>query len=65
MAGSVGENDPYDVLQIPRGSSGEAIKASYYRLIKQLHPDLNPDGDTTAAAVRLNAAYEALMEAGK
>jgi curved DNA-binding protein CbpA len=30
--------------------------------MRQLHPDVNPGKDTTAAAVALNAAYQALLD---
>lgn len=32
-------SDPYDVLQIPRGSSQEDIKAAYKHLAGKYHPD--------------------------
>lgn len=55
--GRGGVNDPYDVLDVPGGSSREVIKAAYRRLMKELHPDLS-GYDTTAHAAALNAAYE-------
>jgi hypothetical protein len=38
---AAGENgfDPYQVLRITRGASKEEIKAAYFNLIKQYHPD--------------------------
>ena len=54
-------DNPHATLQVSPGASAATIKASYYRIMKQLHPDLNPNTDTTAAAVNLNAAYAALM----
>lgn len=38
---AAGENgfDPYHVLRITRGASKEEIKAAYFNLIKQYHPD--------------------------
>lgn len=32
-------NDPYDVLQIPRGASQEEIKTAYKHLAGKYHPD--------------------------
>ncbi|MDX2447148.1 MAG: DnaJ domain-containing protein [Desulfobacterales bacterium] len=34
-----GPNDPYDVLQIPRGASQEEIKTAYKHLAGKYHPD--------------------------
>ena len=55
-------SDPYKVLNVPRGSSFTEIRASYYKKIKLLHPDVNPDKDTTDQAVALNAAYTVLFQ---
>ncbi|CAG9463364.1 unnamed protein product [Pedinophyceae sp. YPF-701] len=53
-------DDPFDVLGIARGSTPEEIRAAYRVLMKELHPDLNPDRDTTEMAARVNDAYEVL-----
>lgn len=45
---------------MPRGRPFADIKAAYYSKMKEAHPDVNPDRDTTDDAVRLNAAYTAL-----
>lgn len=53
--------DPYTILNVSPRSTAAEIKASYRQLMKQLHPDLNPDEDTTELATRLNAAYGQLV----
>lgn len=55
-------SDPYKVLKITRGSSMTDIKAAYYQQMKEMHPDVNPDRDTTDEAVQLNIAYTALLQ---
>jgi hypothetical protein len=56
------KRDAHAVLQVARGSSRAEVRAAYLALIKALHPDVNPDSDTTADAATLNAAYAELME---
>lgn len=53
--------NPYDILGIPGDSSEEAVQASYRRLAKETHPDLNP-GDPEAAEKfdRITKAYNAI-----
>jgi DnaJ-like protein len=64
-----GENgfDPYQVLRITTGASKEEIKAAYFNLIKQYHPDkvshLGQEFQKLAdeKARLINRAYEILM----
>ena len=34
--------DPYEVLGIPRGASGDTIKKAYRERARDLHPDSQP-----------------------
>ena len=66
---AAGENgfDPYQVLTITRGASKEEIKAAYFNLIKQYHPDkvshLGQEFQKLAdeKAQLINRAYQILM----
>lgn len=66
---ATGENkfDPYHVLGITRGASKEEIKAAYFNLIKQYHPDkvshLGQEFQKLAdeKAQLINRAYQILM----
>jgi len=66
---AAGENgfDPYQVLRITRGASKEEIKAAYFNLIKQYHPDkvshLGQEFQKLAdeKAQLINWAYQILM----
>ncbi|MBI4863121.1 MAG: molecular chaperone DnaJ [Candidatus Riflebacteria bacterium] len=65
MAGTE-KQDYYDVLEVPRGASGDEIKKAFRRLARQYHPDLNA-GDKKAEArfKEVNEAYEVLSDAQK
>ena len=64
-----GENgfDPYQILRITRGATKEEIKAAYFNLIKQYHPDkvshLGQEFQKLAdeKAQLINRAYQILM----
>src|SRR5215468_10455906 len=66
---AAGENgfDPYQVLGITRGASKEEIKAAYFNLIKQYHPDKvsHPGQEfqklADEKAQLINRAYQILM----
>lgn len=57
-----GQKDtPHQTLGVSPAATKKQIKAAYYSRMKQLHPDVNPTEDTTAAAAQLNAAYQHLL----
>jgi hypothetical protein len=52
---------PYDILDVPRNASDEAIKAAFYRTAKACHPDLNAGNPTAEQQLRQAvAAYQIL-----
>lgn len=57
--GDPGE-DPFAALGIPRGSPRAAVRVRYLEIMRRLHPDVSKR-DTTEAAARINAAYEAVL----
>lgn len=57
--------DAYRVLDVDHNASQEEIKAAYRKLSIALHPDRNPDKDTTAAMARVNIAYALLGDPQK
>lgn len=63
MAGPGKTEDPYAVLGVEKGASGEAIQAIYRGKAKSLHPDLNP-GNAEAAREfqRFTRAYTLLRD---
>ncbi|CAM2748079.1 DnaJ domain-containing protein [Hathewaya histolytica] len=58
--------DPYEVLEVRKGSSKDEIKNAYKRLAKQYHPDQfdnNPLRDLAEERMReINEAYDYLMK---
>jgi tetratricopeptide (TPR) repeat protein len=57
--------DCYRLLGLRTGASYEDIKASYRRLARQYHPDVNPDNPKQAQEkfIQLTEAYRMLTEA--
>lgn len=54
--------DCYRLLGLRTGASSEDIKASYRRLARQYHPDVNPDNqEAQEKFIQLTEAYKFLM----
>jgi DnaJ-domain-containing protein 1 len=61
--------DPYAVLGVPRGTTGEELKQAYYRMARAYHPDRFASLDlpkemrdyAAAMLVRVNLAFEQLQ----
>jgi hypothetical protein len=55
--------DALAVLQIADADvDASVLRSAYYERMRSIHPDVNPDQDTTATAARVNAAYAFLMQ---
>ena len=58
--------DPYEVLGVPRGASGAAIKSAYRKLAKKHHPDSNNNDPKSAARFsEINTANEIIGDEDK
>lgn len=60
--------NPYEILEIPQGSSAEEIKAAYHRLAKKWHPDRFSGPEKEGAENRfrqLAEAFNMLKDVGK
>jgi hypothetical protein len=57
------QEDFHAILGVSPHATPAEIKAAYRARAKSLHPDLNPDADTTAEFLRVKRAYAALVSA--
>jgi len=55
----------YVVLEIPNFSDEAVIKKAYRTLSKKYHPDINKDPFATTYFLKINEAYDFLMDANK
>jgi len=54
--------DCYRLLELKSGATLVEIKASYRRLARQYHPDINPGGAAKEKFIALSNAYKLLIE---
>ena len=52
----------YQTLGLRRGASSREVKAAYRNLVRQYHPDINPDETAIEQFLKINDAYTALSE---
>jgi tetratricopeptide (TPR) repeat protein len=56
-------NDPYATLGLARDATQEQVKAAYYKLALEMHPDRNDAPDAVDKFAQIGAAYSAIMGA--
>lgn len=52
----------YKILEIPNNATQAEIKNQFRRLVKEWHPDKNPDPATKEKMAEINKAYEVLSD---
>jgi molecular chaperone DnaJ len=57
--------DYYGILGVGRDADDAEIKRAYRRLVRELHPDVNPDDETQARFHDVKNAYEVLTDPQK
>jgi DnaJ-class molecular chaperone len=53
-------DDPYQILGVPRGASDEDIRRAYLKLVKELHPDVNPSRTAEERFKKVTGAHDIL-----
>src|SRR5690349_9885792 len=53
-------DDPYTVLGVPHGATDDQIRKAYLKLVKELHPDVNPAKSAEERFKKVTAAHEIL-----
>ena len=51
-------DDPYSVLGVTRSASDDDIRKAYRKLVKELHPDVNPSKGAEERFKKVTAAHE-------
>lgn len=67
-SGSLGAEHPrppHIVLGVPYDATRSEVRQAYWACIKELHPDVSRDIDTTAAMVEVNIAYDQLSQGNR
>ncbi|MFO8038333.1 MAG: DnaJ domain-containing protein [Sodalinema sp.] len=54
------EPNYYQTLRVDAAATQAEVKQAYRRLVKEFHPDRNPDAQAREEMVRINVAYEVL-----
>lgn len=53
-------DDPYVTIGVPRNASSDDIRRAYLKLVKELHPDVNPSRAAEERFKKVSAAYDIL-----
>jgi curved DNA-binding protein CbpA len=56
---------PYAVLGLDPSADAQAIRRTYRRIMRELHPDVSNDPQASELAARVTAAYEVLGNPGR
>jgi molecular chaperone DnaJ len=59
------KRDYYEVLGVPRNAGSEELKASFRRLARQYHPDVNKSPNAEESFKEINEAYAVLSDTEK
>ena len=53
-------DDPYEILGVPRSATDDQIRKAYLKLVKELHPDVNPSKTAEERFKKVTAAHDIL-----
>jgi DnaJ-class molecular chaperone len=51
-------DDPYEILGVPRSATDDQIRKAYLKLVKELHPDVNPSKKAEERFKLVTAAHD-------
>lgn len=55
----------YSLLGIPFNANADEIRSAYFKLVRNYHPDVNPDPSSQDAFLAIQEAYETLVDPKK
>lgn len=58
-------DDPYQVLGVSRAASDEDVRKAYLKLVKELHPDINPSRAAEDRFKKVTSAFDLLGDSDK
>lgn len=58
-------DDPYQILGVARSATDEDVRRAYLKLVKELHPDINPKPAAHERFKKVTAAHDILGDAGR
>lgn len=58
-------DDPYEILGVPRSATDEQIRRAYLKLVKELHPDVNPAKAAEERFKKVAAANDVIGDADR
>ncbi len=58
-------DDPYKVLGVARGAPDDEVRRAYLKLVKELHPDVNPSPKAEERFKKVTAAFDIVGDTDK
>jgi DnaJ-class molecular chaperone len=56
-------DDPYEILGVPRTATDDQVRKAYLKLVKELHPDVNPSKAAEERFKKVTAAHDIIGDA--
>jgi DnaJ-class molecular chaperone len=56
-------DDPYEILGVPHSATDDQVRKAYLKLVKELHPDVNPSKTAEERFKKVTAAHDIIGDA--